>query len=134
MMRGCLVVGCADYTDTSLSRLPGAQADAEKMHAVLCSPAIGNCDPLHSHKLISPTRSQLENALRKLLAGSDFDVFTFYFAGHGEVRNGTFTMLLQDSRTAGREARRSAHSQSQLGQHHSDGQVDAELDGIDCSV
>lgn len=96
-MRGCLVVGCVEYTDTSLTRLPGALVDADKMHTALCSPAIGDCALLHSQKLLSPTRLQLEDALRKLLARSDFDVFTFYFAGHGEVRNGTFYMLLRDS-------------------------------------
>jgi hypothetical protein len=97
-MRKCLVIGSATYDHDGLQSLPGARADADSVFALLIDPAHGNYDPT-SIKLTDPTLEQVRDAVATLVLGEPrVDVFSFYFAGHGDVSGGSFYMLLRDSK------------------------------------
>jgi hypothetical protein len=60
---------------------------------------VGGYDAARSRLLLSPTAAEVRNALAEVLfAGGQIDTFTFFFAGHGGVRAGSFYMCVQDSR------------------------------------
>jgi len=97
-MRSCLVIGSATYESDDLDELLGAKTDADNVYAVLTDPKLGAYDS-SSAKLIDPTLEEVRDALAKfVLSSPPPDVFTFYFAGHGDVNGGTFYMLLRNSR------------------------------------
>ena len=96
-MRRCLVIGSATYDHDGLDELLGAKADAESIYAALTDPKCGAYDP-SSAKLIDPTLEEVRDAMAKfVLSSPPPDVFTFYFAGHGDVSGGSFFMLLRNS-------------------------------------
>lgn len=96
-MRRCLVIGSATY-DEGFDELLGAKADADSIYALLTNPKYGAYDS-SSMKLISPTLEEVRDALAGfILTSPPLDVFTFYFAGHGDVSGGSFFMLLRDSK------------------------------------
>lgn len=96
-MRLMLSVGCNDYESPTIQNLAGAEADAQRMFAALTDVAIGGYSAEHSMLLLSPTLSQLRDALLRLLSDhGPVDTFTFYFAGHGSVKSGSFYMWGSD--------------------------------------
>lgn len=96
-MRKCLVIGSSNYDD-GFDELSGAKADAENVYALLTNPDHG-AYAASSVKLIDPTLNEVRAALASLvLSDPPLEVFTFYFAGHGEVTGGSFYMLLRDSK------------------------------------
>lgn len=95
--RGLIVVGCNDYEH--MGGLGGAEADTERIYNVLIRPATGEYDLKHSRLLLSPTLSDLREAVRGVLfIGEQLDTFTFFFAGHSGIKAGSFYMCLRDSR------------------------------------
>jgi len=95
--RALIAVGCNAYDH--LGALNGAETDARRIYDALIKPEVGEYDPVHSRLLLSPTSTALRNAVREVLfAGEPLDTFTFFFAGHGGVKSGSFYMCLKDSR------------------------------------
>jgi uncharacterized caspase-like protein len=94
--RALISVGCNAYDH--MQALDGAEADARRMYDALMKAEIGEYDPARSRILLSPTSTDLRNAMREVLfAGEQLDTFTFFFAGHGCVKSGSFYMCLKDS-------------------------------------
>ena len=51
-----------------------------------------------SRVLLSPTKNAIEEALNKAFPkGKEIDVFTFFFAGHAGVKNGSFFLCSRES-------------------------------------
>jgi Caspase domain len=95
--RALIAVGCNAYDH--MQALDGAEADAQHIYDALMRPEIGEYDPGYSRILLSPTSNALRTAMREVLfAGERLDTFTFFFAGHGGVKSGSFYMCLKDSR------------------------------------
>jgi len=96
-MRYLLSIGCNVYE--YLNGLTGAEADARRMFDTLLRPDIGGYDTERSRLLLSPTIAELRQAIAEILFDSNpIDTFTFFFAGHGGVRAGSFYMCVRDSR------------------------------------
>ena len=90
-----LCIGCDEYS--SLNQLHGAEADARSIYAIMTGKA-GIYDPTHSQLLLSPTLEEVTNSIKTLFASSNAtDVFTFFLAGHGGVKAGTFYFCIKDS-------------------------------------
>lgn len=89
-----LAVGCDQYD--FMETLSGAEADAGKVFAALTSPGqpYAKSDSL---LLLSPTKAEFEQTLTHIGTGG-IDVLTFYFAGHGEAKEGGYYFCLKDSR------------------------------------
>lgn len=97
-MRRLLSIGCNAYEN--LSSLTGAEADARRMFDTLLRPDIGGYDTERSCLLLSPSIAELRQAIAEILfESSPIDTFTFFFAGHGGVRAGSFYMCVRDSRS-----------------------------------
>jgi hypothetical protein len=98
MTRSLLVVGCREYADQNLLELGSAELDAKKVFNALSAPNLGFYTKERSALLLSPTRIELEDALKTVLFSDPRpDVFTFYFAGHGETANQTFYLCCKDA-------------------------------------
>lgn len=96
-MRCLLSVGCNAYEN--LNPLTSAETDATRIFNTLLRPNIGGYDADRSQLLLSPTIAILRQAIEDILFGSgQIDTFTFFFAGHGGVRAGSFYMCVRDSR------------------------------------
>ncbi|MDD5389375.1 MAG: caspase family protein [Gallionellaceae bacterium] len=97
-MRLLISIGCNAYDHAQ--PLTGAEADARRMFESLIRTDVGEYDPARSRLLLSPTVDEVRQALRDVLFPSDGDIdtFTFFFAGHGGVRAGSFYMWVCDSR------------------------------------
>src|ERR1035437_7992216 len=94
-MNVLLCIGCDTYD--FLSGLSGAERDAEDVSALLASQPDGY-DSGASALLLSPNLSSIQTALNAVLSsGANVDVFTFFFAGHGEVKAGSFYLCVRDS-------------------------------------
>ncbi len=95
-MRILIAIGCNDYEYQT--PLNGAETDAKRMfHALVC-PELGDYEAARSKLLLSPSVAEVREALREVLfSNGQIDTFTFFFAGHGGVRSGSFYMLVRDS-------------------------------------
>ncbi len=95
-MRVLLAIGCNDYDHVNM--LNGAERDAQRIFDSLIRPEVGEYDATRSRLLLSPTYTDVREALREaLFAPPQPSTFTFFFAGHGSVSAGAFYMLLRDS-------------------------------------
>lgn len=91
-----LSIGCNTY-DT-IGDLNSAELDAERMHAALTSGPAALYSPAHSKLIKSPRRSDVEGALKSYLQhNKDPDVFTFFFAGHAGMRDGSLYLCPRES-------------------------------------
>lgn len=88
-----IAVGCDRYD--ALRPLFGAEADAGKVFAVLTAPG-QRYAPADSRLLLSPNKADFERMLLEVGSG-EIDVLTFYFAGHGGVKEGGYYFCLCDS-------------------------------------
>lgn len=97
--RVCLVIGCSDYDSATLTSLPGAKNDAEKIFQLLIDPAVGNYDPNTSIILISPKREEIENAMVQITKKfrGRFATFTFFFAGHGILKDESYFLCTKNT-------------------------------------
>lgn len=99
-MRVLFSIGCDSYDHADL--LHGAERDARRIYDLLIRPEIGGYDTSRSRLLLSPTYSEVREALRAALFNEPQpDTFTFFFAGHGSVSAGAFYMWLRDSNLKG---------------------------------
>lgn len=94
MKRVLFAIGCDSYQH--LDQLTGAENDATQVQAALVG---ANAAAYETTFLLrSPTFSELRDQLSQLsTAGEKIDVFTFFFAGHGTVKTGSFWMCLRDT-------------------------------------
>lgn len=96
-MRVILAVGCNVYQYAN--PLGGAENDARRIFEALIREEVGDYAQHCSKLLLSPTIDQVREAIRDVLfANGQIDTFTFFFAGHGSVRRGSFYMWVQDSK------------------------------------
>lgn len=94
--RVVLAIGCDKYD--FMGPLDGAEKDASRIHEALIDPAKGECDPTQSAVLLSPKFFEVQAAINAILADPEpIDTFTFFFAGHGVVKKGSFYMCVSDS-------------------------------------
>jgi len=88
-----ICIGCDDYA--LLQELGGAEADSEAFYEALT--ASGLYDTGGSRLLLSPTIQEARSCLNEIAAYKDLTVLTFYFAGHGAIKSGTFYLCFSDS-------------------------------------
>ena len=99
-MRVLLAIGCDSYDHAGL--LHGAERDARRIYDSLIRAEVGEYDTNRSRLLLSPTYSDVREALREaLFTEPQPKTFTFFFAGHGSVSAGAFYMWLRDSNQKG---------------------------------
>ncbi len=97
-MNALLCIGCSLYEDDALSELPGAEKDARAMFGALA----GN-NGLYSQERsilqLSPKTTDILSGISQCLGSQGaVDIFTFFFAGHGEAKAGTFYLCSNDTR------------------------------------
>lgn len=111
MRRVLISVGCDAYEFMGV--LYGAVNDARRMVAALADNE-NNCYNQSDVLLIeSPTIYELQSKISKLdLASDSIDTITFFFAGHGCVKSGSFWMCVAD--TNGSKLATTAYSLSSL--------------------
>lgn len=98
-MRVLLAVGCDIYDHKGFSRLHGAENDAIAIFDHLVTKGWGEYDKAHSRLLKSPTSSEVQDAISELLFNQGPVVeFTFFFAGHGGVKDGAYFLCVKDTR------------------------------------
>ena len=96
-MRLLISIGCNTY-DHALA-LTGAEADARRMFEALIRSDVGEYDSARSKLLLSPSMDEVRKTFHDVLfSNGPIDTFTFFFAGHGGVRAGSFYMWVRDSR------------------------------------
>lgn len=91
-----LSVGCNSYDH--VDDLGGAENDAVAIFESLTDSLYGDCSALESILIRSPNFQEMREAVIEMASriGRD-DVLTFFFAGHGIVRNNTFYMCPSDT-------------------------------------
>jgi Caspase domain len=96
--RALISIGCNNYL--YCHSLRGAETDAKRVFEKLIAPQVGDYDLDSSCLLLSPTLSEVQTAIMRILFGSNsIDTFTVFFAGHGNIKAGSFYMCLKDSRS-----------------------------------
>lgn len=111
--RMLICIGCDDYDNEALGKLNGAERDAINVFDLLTAENFGNYSNLTSSLLKSPTLAEVIASVEALLGdGQPPDTFTFFFAGHGGVSNGSYYLCLKD--TVSRRLATTALSLSQL--------------------
>lgn len=91
-----IAVGCDTY-DHCLP-LQGAENDATKIFSLLTNAKYGFCDTTTSALILSPSLQGLQQALQDATrVAAPGDIVTFYFAGHGHVKNNIFYMCCKDT-------------------------------------
>lgn len=100
-MRIFLGIASSEYEDTNhLLPLEGTIADGRNIEAALSNNVLGEYNTDLSKLLISPTLSEVQNAIRELLfTGERAKCFTLYFAGHGISHRGAYYLCLRDTYT-----------------------------------
>jgi hypothetical protein len=95
MARLLISIGCNRYD--YLGPLHGAERDAADIFEALTGPD-GDYDREGSKLLLSPSHAGLMAALDEVLfSRSPVDVFTFFFAGHGGVKQGNYYLCVSDT-------------------------------------
>lgn len=94
-----LSVGCNHYDHAP--RLDAAVSDAESVFTALVSGPSAFYDPEESRLLSSPTRLEFDECLRFVLQNhKGLDAFALYFAGHGQMQDGSFYLCPSDASMA----------------------------------
>ena len=97
MTRIFLSVGIGTYQDNRLILLPAASADSQRMQDALSDSRFGAYSS-NSIRVSDGTLAQVREALRDALSSAEpIDTFTFYFAGHGEYRRGSYFLCCNDT-------------------------------------
>lgn len=97
-MRILLSIGCDTYLYPPLTALNGAENDAARIFNHLVTAGWGDYDPTHSKLLRSPTLQQVRDAISDILFTiGNLVEFTFFFAGHGGVKDGAYFLCVRDT-------------------------------------
>lgn len=95
MKRVLVAIGCDIYDH--LPALHGAESDAIAINDMLVAPK-GDYDAAPSALLLSPSVEEIVGALSALPFGaSDIESLTFFFAGHGGTKSGTYYLCARDT-------------------------------------
>lgn len=92
-----ICVGCNTYDSQRIGDLLSAELDALSVHEKLINKSVGAYSENDSEILASPTLSSLRAALKGIAGIENISTLTFYFAGHGVIRNGNYYLVLRDS-------------------------------------
>ncbi|MEY9717895.1 hypothetical protein ABIA22_000385 [Sinorhizobium fredii] len=97
-MRILLAVGCDSYDNKPLTQLHGAENDAADIFEHLVTKGWGEYDKARSRLLRSPTLAEIQKEVAAILFDGERVVeFTFFFAGHGGVKDGAYFLCAKDS-------------------------------------
>jgi hypothetical protein len=98
MSRVLIAIGCDKYDDPSWGNLTGAENDAKNIYNSLVVDGFGQFNAEQSKLLLSPSLSKLRSAISEVLfSGSRIECLTLFYAGHGEVKDGTYFLTCRDS-------------------------------------
>jgi Caspase domain len=99
-MRASLVaIGCDKYHSGLLNDLKGAENDASSIYEVLVHSEYSIYEKDGSYILKSPDMATVRRTLEEVLFDKQCpDIFTFFFAGHGGISNGTYYLCLSDTK------------------------------------
>ncbi|MGO8369074.1 caspase domain-containing protein [Rhizobium ruizarguesonis] len=97
-MRIVIAVGCDTYEKPPLETLSGAENDAKEVFNHLVADGFGESSTKDSRLLLSPSMDDLRSAVATVLfSGDPIEELTFFFAGHGGVKDGTYFLCLRDT-------------------------------------
>ncbi len=95
--RVLLSIGCNEYQ--TLSKLPGAEVDAIKIHSELTTGQLSCIKAENSFLILSPSLMEIRSTLEELQNRfEEIESLTIFFAGHGGIVNGTYYLCLCDTR------------------------------------
>jgi hypothetical protein len=77
--------------------LQGAGVDAKSMFAALTDSEKGEYDKYNSLLLLDPSKQRIIEAIADLAYDDAVDTFTFFFAGHGGLKNEAFALCGSDT-------------------------------------
>jgi hypothetical protein len=93
-----IAIGCNSFDDPSWGQLEGAENDARSMFEKLVQEGLGEFSSEHSKLLLSPSLSEVRTVISETLFGiENIECFTLFYAGHGEVKDGTYFLTCRDS-------------------------------------
>jgi hypothetical protein len=96
MSHALISVGCNRYEHAK--DLSGAENDATRIFRLLTDPKHGDCDASRSAFVASPDFHEFRQEVFRIASQiGEGDVLTFFFAGHGVVKNGIFYICLRDT-------------------------------------
>lgn len=91
-----ICVGCDTYDNNAeLPTLRGAERDAESVFELLVTSSLYATGKVYL--LRSPTTAEVRSCIGEIAKLKNLGVLTFYFAGHGEFKSGTFYLCPRDS-------------------------------------
>ncbi|RED38455.1 caspase domain-containing protein [Rhodopseudomonas thermotolerans] len=97
-MRVLIAIGCDAYDNPPLQPLAGAENDAATIFEHLVAKNWGGYDQTQSKLLRSPTMAMLRSTVdAALFSGTPIEELTFFFAGHGGVKDNSYFLCLRDS-------------------------------------
>ncbi|WP_181909285.1 MULTISPECIES: caspase family protein [Rhodopseudomonas] len=93
-----IAIGCDAYDNPPLQPLAGAENDAATIFEHLVAKNWGGYDQTQSKLLRSPTMAMLRSTVdAALFSGTPIEELTFFFAGHGGVKDNSYFLCLRDS-------------------------------------
>lgn len=100
-MKAYLVaIGCDLYQSETLRNLSGAENDASAVYDILVDSEYSIYKKECSYLLKSPVINDVKGVLEEALFDKECpDIFTFFFAGHGGVVDGTYYLCLNETKT-----------------------------------
>ncbi|MBZ9934754.1 caspase family protein [Mesorhizobium sp. BR1-1-16] len=97
-MRVLIASGCDGYDNPPLRPLAGAENDAATIFEHLVAKNWGEYDQARSKLLLSPTMAALRSTIEAaLFSGAPIEELTFFFAGHGGVKDNGYFLCLKDT-------------------------------------
>lgn len=97
-MRVLIAIGCDAYDNPPLQPLAGAENDAATIFEHLVAKNWGEYDQARSKLLLSPTMATLRSTIEAaLFSGPPIEELTFFFAGHGGVKDNSYFLCLKDT-------------------------------------
>jgi hypothetical protein len=96
MKKILICIGCDNYDH--LTKLHGATNDAKNIFLALTNGEFSSYSKSESLLILSPSTNEIQKLLSDLnLASGELDTLTFFFAGHGEVKSGSFWMCTRET-------------------------------------
>jgi hypothetical protein len=97
-LRVLIAIGCDTYDNPPLQPLAGAENDATTVFGHLVTKNWGEYNHAKSKLLLSPTMAELRSTIEvALFSGSPIEELTFFFAGHGGVKDNGYYLCLKDT-------------------------------------
>nr|WP_311272917.1 MULTISPECIES: caspase family protein [unclassified Rhizobium] len=93
-----IAIGCDTYDNPPLLPLAGAENDAATIFEHLVAKNWGEYDQVQSKLLLSPTMAAVRSTIElALFSGPPIEELTFFFAGHGGVKDNGYYLCLKDT-------------------------------------